>query len=319
MRSMLLSLLVMSFAAVAQDYPSKPVTVIVPFSAGGPTDQVARQLAARFAEKLGQPFVVENVTGGNTIIATGRLARAPADGYTLLVHNLQISANPGLYGAKLPYDTERDIAPVGFINHCPLVLVGRSALPPKNLAELIQYMRMRSINIAHAGAGTTGYITTALFLQQSKLDALLVPYRGAAPALQDMVGNHVDLFFTTPQAVLPLIKAGQLRAYGITAKEAYEQFPGTASFVEQYGPKLEIQYWHALFAPVATPKPAMEKLNGALQALLDDPAVVRGWTATGVLPYAKEQRSPEAAQAYFRSEIGRWGEVIRENGIRAPE
>jgi tripartite-type tricarboxylate transporter receptor subunit TctC len=318
MRSLLFSLLLMSSVAVAQDYPSKPVTVIVPFSAGGPTDQVARQLAARFAEKLGQPFVVENVTGGNTIIATGRLARAPADGYTLLVHNLQISANPGLYGAKLPYDTERDIAPVGFINHCPLVLVGRSALPPKDLAELIQYMRMRSINIAHAGAGTTGYITTALFLQQAKLDALLVPYRGAAPALQDMVGNHVDLFFTTPQAVLPLIKAGQLRAYGITAKEAYEQFPGASSFVDQYGPKLEIQYWHALFAPAATPKPALEKLNGALQALLDDPAIVRSWTATGVLPYPKEQRSPEAAHAYFR-EIARWGEVIRDNGIHAPE
>jgi tripartite-type tricarboxylate transporter receptor subunit TctC len=319
MRVILLSLLLVSFAAVAQDYPSRPVTVLVPFSAGGPTDQVARQLAARFGEKLGQPFVVENVTGGNTIIATGRLARAAADGYTLLVHNLQISANPGLYGAKLPYDTERDIVPVGFINHCPLVLVGRSALPPKNLAELTQYMRMRSINIAHAGAGTTGYITTTLFLQQAKLDALLVPYRGAAPALQDMIGNHVDLFFTTPQAVLPLIHAGQLRAYGITAKEAYEQFPGAASFVDQYGPKLEIQYWHALFAPAATPKATLDKLSGALQALLDDPAIVRSWTATGVLPYAKEQRSPEAAQTYFRSEIARWADVIRENGIKAPE
>ncbi|HEX6638672.1 MAG TPA: tripartite tricarboxylate transporter substrate binding protein [Steroidobacteraceae bacterium] len=319
MRSILLSLLLTSLAAMAQEYPSKPVTVIVPFSAGGPTDQVARQLAARFAEKLGQPFVVENVTGGNTIIATGRLARAPADGYTLLVHNLQISANPGLYGAKLPYDTGRDIVPVGFINHCPLVLVGRSALPPKNLAELAQYMRMRSINIAHAGAGTTGYITTALFLQQAKLDALLVPYRGAAPALQDMIGNHVDLFFTTPQAVLPLIHAGQLRAYGITAKEPYEQFPGAASFVDQYGPKLDVQYWHALFAPAATPKAAMDKLNGALQALLDDPAIVRSWTATGVLPYGKDQRSPEAAQAYFRSEIARWAEVIRENHIQPPQ
>src|SRR6476469_2836915 len=117
MRYVLLSLLLVSFATLAQDYPSKPVTVIVPFSAGGPTDQVARVLAAKFAEKLGQPFVVENVSGGNTIIATGRLARATPDGYTLLVHNLQITANPALYGAKLPYDTERDITPIGFINH----------------------------------------------------------------------------------------------------------------------------------------------------------------------------------------------------------
>jgi len=319
MRWLLSLVFLTSCVALAQEYPTKAVTIIVPFSAGGPTDQVARVLAARFAERLGQPFVVENVTGGNTIIATNRLARAPADGYTLLVHNLQISANPGLYGAKLPYDTERDIAAVGFINHSPLVLVGRSALPAKSLAELIAYMRTRSLNIAHAGAGTTGYITTALFLQQAKLDALLVPYRGAAPALQDMVGNHVDLFFTTPQAVLPLIGAGQLRAYGITAKEPYAQFPGAASFVDEYRPKLEVQYWHALFAPAATPKAAVDKLNGALQALLDDPAIVRSWTSTGVLPYAKEQRSAEAAHALFRSEIARWAEVIRDNKIQAPE
>jgi tripartite-type tricarboxylate transporter receptor subunit TctC len=319
MRSILVLWLFVSCAAMAQEYPSKAVTIIVPFSAGGPTDQVARVLAARFTEKLGHPFVVENVTGGNTIIATGRLARSAPDGYTLLVHNLQISANPGLYGTKLPYDTERDITPVGFINHNPLVLVGRSALPPKTLAELIAYMRSHSLNFAHAGAGTTGYITTALFLQQAKLDALLVPYRGAAPVLQDMIGNHNDLFFTTPQSVLPLITAGQIRAYGITAKEPYAQFPGVASFVEEYGPKLEIQYWHALFAPAATPKTVSDKLNGALQALLDDPATVKNWTATGVLPYAKEQRSPEAAQALFHSEIVRWSEVIRENNIQAPQ
>ena len=306
-------------AASAQDYPAKSVTIIVPFPAGGPTDQVARQLAAKFSEKLGQPFVVENVTGGNTIIASHRLARAAPDGYTLLVHNLQITANPGLYGAKLPYDTERDIAPVGFINHNPLVLVGRKALAPNSLAELIAEMRKKQLNFAHPGAGTTGYITTALFLQEAKLDALLVPYRGAAPALQDMVGNHVDLFFTTPQAVLALVNAGQLKAYGITAKEQYAQFPGAASFVELYGPKLEIQYWHALFAPAATPKGTVEKLNGALQALLDDPATVKGWTAAGVLPYAKDERSTDAAQKLFKSEIARWGEVIRENKIQAPD
>ena len=305
--------------AVAQEYPAKAVTVIVPFPAGGPTDQVARQLAAKFNEKLGQPFVVENVSGGNTIIATNRLARAAPDGYTLLVHNLQITANPGLYGAKLPYDTERDITPVGFINHNPLVLVGRKALAPNTLAELIAQMRKSQLNFAHPGAGTTGYITTALFLQEAKLDALLVPYRGAAPALQDMVGNHVDLFFTTPQAVLALVNAGQLKAYGITAREPYAQFPGAASFVELYGPKLEIQYWHALFAPAAAPSAVIEKLNGALQALLDDPATVKGWMAGGVLPYAKDERSTQAARALFKSEIMRWGEVIRENKIQAPE
>ena len=131
-----------------------------------------------------------------------------------------------------------------------------------------------------------------------------------------MVGNHVDLFFTTPQAVLPHIAAGQIKAYGITAKEPYAQFPGVASMVEQYGPKLEIQYWHALFAPAATPRPVIDKLNGALQALLDDPVVVKNWTATGVLPYAKDERSLAATHALFKSEIERWGEVIRANNIK---
>lgn len=319
MRNIIIGLLLVAGMASAQDYPSKAVTVIVPFPAGGPTDQVGRVLAAKLSEKLGQPFVVENVSGGNTIIATGRVARAAADGYTLLVHNLQITANPGLYGAKLPYDTERDITPVGFINHNPLVLVGRKALPPDTLAELTAYMRANSLNFAHPGAGTTGYITTALFLQEAKLDAVLVPYRGAAPALQDMIGNHVDLFFTTPQAVLAHIAAGQIKAYGITAREPYAQFPGVASMVGEYGPKLEIQYWHALFAPAATPKAVIEKLNGALQALLDDPAIVKSWTASGVMPYGKDQRSLEAAQALFKSEIVRWGEVIRANKIQPVE
>src|SRR5216684_2923170 len=270
MRAVAALLLAAAFSAAnAQDYPAKAVTIIVPFPAGGPTDQVARVLAAKFSGKLGQPFVVENVSGGNTIIATGRVARAAPDGYTLLLHNLQITANPGLYGSKLPYDTERDITPVGFINHNPLVLVGRKALPPNTLAELNAYMRDHSLNFAHPGAGTTGYITTALFLQEAKLEAVLVPYRGAAPALQDMIGNHVDLFFTTPQSVLPLIAAGHIKAYGVTAKESYAQFPGVASFVDEYGPKLEIQYWHALFAPAATPKAAIEKLNTVLQGVLD--------------------------------------------------
>src|SRR5947207_515790 len=151
MRLLSVLLLALSGLCAAQEYPAKAVTVIVPFPAGGPTDQVARVLAAKFGERLGQPFVVENVSGGNTIIASSRLARATPDGHTLLVHNLQISANPGLYGTKLPYDTERDITAVGFINHNPLVLVGRSALPPKTLAELIGLMRARSLNFAHPG------------------------------------------------------------------------------------------------------------------------------------------------------------------------
>jgi len=308
MRYLLLSLLLMSFAAAAQEYPSRPVTVIVPFSAGGPTDQVARQLAARFAEKLGQPFVVENVTGGNTIIATGRLARAPADGYTLLVHNLQISANPGLYGAKLPYDTERDIAPVGFINHCPLVLVGRSALPPKDLAELIQYMRMRSINIAHAGAGTTGYITTALFLQQAKLDALLVPYRGAAPAIGDIVAGHVGLLFTAPSTSIALGRDGKVRILGVTGHQRMKSMPEVPTLresgVDMGG--LDANQWFGVAAPAGTPDYVVTRINAAVNKVLKDKALQE---KIGKLEFTVAGGTPEEAAA-LRAELAQPGDRV---------
>lgn len=318
MRSLLFFLLVASMSALGQDYPSKPVTIIVPFPAGGPTDQLARQLAPKFTEKLGQPFIVENVSGGNTTIATGRVAHAAPDGHTLLLHNLQISANVTLY-PKAPYDTERDLAPVGFINRNPLVMIGRKGLPPSNLRELMDYMKTHSLNIAHPGAGATGHLATSLFLQEAKLKAVMVPYRGAAPAMQDILGDHVDLFVATPQSVVKLVQAGSIKAYGITDRASYPQFPGVASFVTDVSPKLEIFYWHALFAPTATPKAAIDKLNGVLQAVADDPAIVKGWEATGVSTYPKDERSPEAAQKLFKDEVARWREVIRDNDIHGPE
>jgi tripartite-type tricarboxylate transporter receptor subunit TctC len=302
-------------AAAAQDYPAKTVVIVVPYPAGGPTDQLARQLAPKLAEKLGQSFIVENVSGGATTIATGRVARAAPDGHTLLLHNLQISANVTLY-PKAPYDTERDLAPVGFINRNPLVLIGRKTLAPGSLAELIGYMKANRVNFALAGSGSTGHLTTALLLREAKLEATLVPYRGAAPALADIAGEHADLFFATPQSVAQLVSAGRVKAFGITAKEKYPQFPEASSFVSELGPKFEIQYWHALFAPAATPRPIVDKLNAVLRSAEDDPALVKSWADAGVTPYPPEERSPEAARALLKSEIARWGQVVRDNNIQ---
>ena len=325
MRSLLAALLVVSSAAVlvspparAQQYPTKPVTIIVPYPAGGPTDTLARQVAQRFTEKLGQTFVVENVTGGNTLIATGRVAKATPDGYTLLLHNLQISANVTLY-PKATFDTERELTPVGFINRNPLVMVGRKGLPPNNLAELIAYMRQHNLNIAHPGAGATGHLATTLFLQEAGLKATLVPYRGAAPAMQNILGEQVDMFLSTPQAVVKLVQAGRIKAYGITTKEPLPQFPGVASFVDAVGPKLEIFYWQALFAPSATPKAIVDRLNGVLQEFEADPAIVKGWDAEGVSAFPKDQRTVEGGQAVMKSEVARWREVIKDNHIEGPQ
>jgi len=302
-------------AALAQDYPTRTVTIIVPYPAGGPTDQLARQIAPKFSEKLGQSFIVENVSGGGTTIGTGRVARAAPDGYTLLLHNLQISANVALY-PKLPYDTEKQLTPVAFINRNPLVLIGRKSLAPNTLGELIAYLKGTSASMAHPGSGSTGHLATSLLAQEARLTVLQVPYRGGAPMVQDILGSHVDLLFGTPQQLAPLVAAGQVKAYGITAKETYRQFPGAASLVAELGPKLEIFYWHALFAPAATSNSTIGKLNAVLGGVLEDPALVKSWADIGVSPYPENERSPQAAQALMRAEVARWSEVVRENKIQ---
>jgi putative tricarboxylic transport membrane protein len=305
-----------AFAAPAfAQYPNHVITIIVPYPAGGPTDQLARTLAPALTEKLGQTVIVENITGGGTTIATARVARAAPDGHTLLLHNLQISANVSLYG-NLPFDTEKDLTPIIFINNNPLVLVGRKSLEPSTLKELIDYGKTKPLKMAHPGVGATGHLATSLFSQEAKLNVDHIPYRGAAPALTDIAGGHVDLFFSTPQAVINQVSAGQMKAYGITAKEKSPLFPTAESFVKELGPKLEILYWHALFAPAGTPEAIIEKLNATVQEVIADPAVVKLWADTGVTPYPKEQRSTAAARALLKSEIARWGQVVRDNNIQ---
>jgi len=301
----------------AQPYPSRNVTIIVPYPAGGPTDQVARVLAQALSDKLKQNFIVENISGGSTTIATGRVAHAAADGYTLLLHNLQISANVALY-KNVNYDTEKDLVPIIFINNNPLVLVGRKTLEPNTLTELLDLMKKQTLKAATPGVGATGHLATSLLAQEAKVKVDLIPYRGAAPALQDVTGGHVDLFFATPQSVVQQIKAGQMKAYGITAKEKSPELPTADSFVKKFGPKLEILYWHALFAPAGTPDDVINKLNATLQEIISDPAIVKSWADTGVTPYPNDQRSVAAARALLKSEIARWGQVVRDNNIQGP-
>ena len=313
--SLVALLAVLGAGALAQDYPSRTVTIIVPYPAGGPTDHLARVLAPKFSEKLGQNFIVENVSGGGTTIATGRVARGAKDGHTLLLHNLQISANVALY-PKLNFDTEKELAPVAFINQNPLVLVGRKSLAANTLPELLALMKKSPLRIAHPGTGSTGHLATSLLAKEAKVDFVGVPYRGAAPALQDILGGHVDLFFATPQSVVQTVANGQMKAYGITSKATSPQFPKVASFVDALGPKLEILYWHALFVPAGTPKVAIDRLSGVLLGVLDDAAVIKGWAETGVAPFGKDQRSPQAAQSLMQSEVARWSQVVRENNIQ---
>jgi tripartite-type tricarboxylate transporter receptor subunit TctC len=303
--------------AQAQSYPSRSVTIVVPYPAGGPTDLVARQLAPKFSAKFGQNFIVENVSGGGTNIAGQRVARSAPDGHTLFIHNLQISANVSLY-KTLPFDTEKDFAPIGMINNNPLVLTARKSLPASTQAEFAAWMKTTKARMAHPGTGSSGHLTTFLLAQALGVEVTHVPYRGAAPALQDILGGHVDLFFATPQQTVGQVTSGEIKAFGITSREPSPLMPSVPSFVQAYGPKLEILFWHIMLAPAGTPAPIVNALNAALREAVEDPAILAAWAKTGVSAYPKEQQTPAGAAAYLKKEIAHWGQVVRDNKIEAP-
>ena len=221
MKTSILAVTLAALAAIAganaQSYPSRPVTIIVPYPAGGPTDQVARQIAPKLSDKFGHNFIVENVSGGGTNIAGARVARAAPDGHTLFIHNLQISANVSLY-KTLPFDTEKDFIPVAMINSNPLVLVGRKTLEANTLPELIAWMKTTPAKMGHPGTGSTGHLATFLLAQALGVKVDHIPYRGAAPMLQDTLGGHIDLFFATPQQVVGQFASGAVKVFGITVE-----------------------------------------------------------------------------------------------------
>ena len=308
------ALLAAAAPASAQQYPSRNVTIIVPYPAGGPTDQTARVVAQSMGTQLKQSFVVENLSGGNTIVACEKVAHSSPDGYTLILPNLQIAANVTLF-KKLPFDTVQDFTPVMLINRNPLVLVGRSTLPAGNAKELIALMKKQTLKAAIPGYGATGHLATALFAQEAGVKVDMIPYRGAAPAVTDLLGGQVDLFFATPQSVVQLVNSGKLKAFGVTSKDKLPEMPGVESFVGVLGPKLDFAYWQALFAPSKTPKAVIKTLNEAAQKAVADPAIVKNWSAQGIDVFPPGQRSPEFAGTFFKSEIARWGGVIRDNNI----
>ena len=300
--------------ASAQDYPTRTITIIVPFPAGGPTDTTAREVANALTQKFKQTVIVEDVTGGGTTIATNKVAHAMPDGYTLLVHNVQISANDTLF-KSLPFDTEKDLVPVMLINRNPLVLAGRKSLPANNYAELIALMKTTTLRTAVPGVGTLSHLTTTMFKEAAHVPLDQIPFRGATPAMQNVLGEHVDLIMATPQSIVPQVAAGKMKAYAVTGKETLPELPTAVSLVDALGPKFDVVYWQGLFAPAGTPQPVIAKLNAALQEAVSDPALLERWKKEGFEPFPKDQRSPDKARAFFEAEVASWGKVIRDNNI----
>jgi len=301
--------------ATAQAYPARPITMIVPFPPGGSTDVIGRVLAERMKWSLGQPIIIENASGANGSIGTGRAARARPDGYTI---DLGLLGTHVLNGAfySLPYDVLNDFEPILPLCTTPIVLFARKMMPAKDLHELIAWLKANSEK-ASAGIVTVGLqLIAARFQQETGTHLAMVPYRGTAPAMQDLVAGQIDLFVETP-AQLPLVRAGSIKAYAVTSDTRLAQAPDIPSFAEMGLPALSYSPWFGLFAPRRTPKDVIGKLNAAAVEALADPAVRSRLADLGMDILQRERQTPDALGALVKADAEKWWPLIKEFNIKA--
>jgi tripartite-type tricarboxylate transporter receptor subunit TctC len=301
--------------ASAQAYPTRPITMIVPYAAGGPTDVFGRIMAEAMKRSLGQPVIVENVTGADGSIGVGRAARARPDGHTI---DLGVMSTHVLNGAfySLPYDVLNDFAPIAALYKTALMIVGRKTLSAKDLPELIAWLKA-SPDMASAGVATAGIRLLATYLQkQTGTQFALVPYRGTAPALQDLVAGQIDLIFDTARTSLPLARAGSIKAYAVTGDMRLTVAPDIPTFAEVGLPALSYTEWVGLFAPRGTPREIIGWLNRAAVDALADPAVRARVTEFGAEIFPLDQQTPDVLGALVKADAAKWWPIIKELGIK---
>ncbi|HYY24326.1 MAG TPA: tripartite tricarboxylate transporter substrate binding protein BugD [Candidatus Udaeobacter sp.] len=315
----LVSLLVVAVSQVnAQEYPNKVITMIVPFAAGGPTDTVARLIAAPMSKTLKQQVIVENVVGAGGTIAANRVAKSAPDGYTLLIHHIGMSTAPALY-RKLPYNPMTDFEPVGLINEVPMTLVGKKDFPAKDLKELIAYVKANKdkVNYANAGLGAASHLCGMLFMTAIQTEVTTVPYNGTGPAMNDLLGGQVDFMCDQTTNTTSQIKAEKIKVYGVTTTKRVPSLPNVPTMDEAGLKGFEVSVWHGLYAPKGTPKPVIDKLTKALQDALKDQNVKQRFGELGTEPIAENRATPEALRKQLKSEIDRWSPIIKKAGVYA--
>ena len=305
-------------SANAQDYPTKVITLVVPFAAGGPTDTVARLLGGPMTKTLKQQIIVENVGGAGGTIAANRVAKAAPDGYTILIHHIGMSTAPALY-RKLAYDPIKDFEPIGLINEVPMTLVARPNFPAKDLKELIAYVKKNKdkVTYANAGLGAASHLCGTLFMSAIETDVTTVPYKGTAPAMNDLLGGQVDFMCDQTTNTTSQIKADKIKVYGVTTKTRVKSLPNVPTMHEAGLPNFEVSVWHGLYAPKGTPKPVIEKLTKSLQDALQDSTVKQRFGDLGTEPVAEKRATPDALRAHLKSEIDRWTPIIKKAGVYA--
>ena len=302
----------------AQEYPTKVITMMVPFAAGGPTDTVARLLAASMSKTLKQQVIVENVGGAGGTIAPSRVAKATPDGYTILIHHIGMSTAPALY-RKLPYNPLTDFEPIGLINEVPMTMVAKKDFPAKDLKELIAYVKANKdkVNYANAGLGAASHLCGMLFMSAIQTDVTTVPYGGTAPAMNDLLGGQVDFMCDQTTNTTSQIKAGKIKVYGVTTKKRVASLPDVPTMDEAGLKGFEVSVWHGLYSPKGTPKPVIDKLTRALQEALKDDNVKQRFAELGTEPVEQKRATPEALREHLKAEIDRWGPIIKKAGVYA--
>jgi tripartite-type tricarboxylate transporter receptor subunit TctC len=304
--------------AVAQAYPSRPITMIVPASAGGPTDSIGRVLAERMTGLLGQTVLVDNVGGAGGSIGVGKVARSAPDGYTLGIGQWShYVLNGAIYA--LQYDLLADFAPVSLIANGPMLLIAKKSLPANDLKELVAWLKANP-DKASAGTGGVGsppHVAGIFFQEMTDTHFPFVPYRGAAPAMRDLVAGQIDFMFDQASNVMPQLQGGTIKAFAVTAKTRLPSAPSVPTVDEAGLPGLYISVWHGLWAPKGTPSDVITKLNGAVVTALGDPATREKLAALGQEIPAVGQLTPQALSAFQKAEIDKWWPIVKAAGIKA--
>ncbi len=306
--------LALTTAVAAQEYPTRPVRVIVPFPPGGVNDTVGRMIATQLSERLGKQFIVDNRTGAASIVGSELAANAPKDGYTLLIVSLVNAVNPWLY--KLPYDPIKAFTPIAFLAAAPNVLVVNPQLPVQSVKDLVALAKAKpgDVQYASAGVGSFMHLGAELFKLTAGIDMLHVPFKGGGPAMIDLIGGHTKVGFATTITTAPYVRSGKLRALGVGATQRSPVLPDIPTIAEAGVPGYEVANWMGIVAPAGTPAAIVEKLHSEILAVLDSPEVQKQLSSQGA---AVMQMSSAEFGNFMVKEMGKWERVVKESGIKA--
>jgi tripartite-type tricarboxylate transporter receptor subunit TctC len=304
--------------AQAPAFPDKPIVLVVPFAAGGPTDVVARMIAIPMGKSLGQTVLVENTVGAGGTIAASRVARAAPNGYTIFIHHMGMATAPALY-KKLTFDPLKDFEYIGQVVDVPMTMLARKDFPANNFAELQTYIKANKdkVSLANAGLGAVSHLCGLLFMTAMETDLNTIPYKGTGPAMNDLLGGQVDLLCDQTTQTVPLIKEARVKVYGVTTLKRLSALPNVPTLDEQGLKGFEVKVWHGMYAPKDTPAAVIDKINVALRSALQDPMVKQRLADLSSDVPPMDKVTPAGLKTHLEAEIKKWGPVIRKAGIYA--